>query len=76
MIWENRQLVTDEPVEFEKEPVEVQERGKLPIILEEIIEYTTVTKYEVQKYNTYLKYVHVQRSCTMLSTMKQKQCYA
>ena len=32
---------------------------------------TMVTKYEVQKYNTYLKYIHVQRSCTMLSTMIQ-----
>ena len=36
--------------------------GKLPIILEEIIEYTMVTKYEVQKYNisTYMYNVHVQ----------------
>ena len=32
----NRQLVTDEPVEFEKKPV----AGKLPIVLEESIEHT------------------------------------
>ena len=38
MVGENRQLVTNEPVEFEKEPV----AGKLPIILEEFIEYTLV----------------------------------
>ena len=29
MIRENRQLVTNEPVEFEKEPVEVQDCGKI-----------------------------------------------
>ena len=29
MIGENRQLVTDEPVEFEKQPVEVQDCRKL-----------------------------------------------
>ena len=38
MIGENRQLVADEPVEFEKEPVE----GELPLILEEFIEYTPI----------------------------------
>jgi len=39
MIRENRQLVTDEPVEFEKLAVEVQDCRKLPIILEEFIEH-------------------------------------
>ena len=29
MIGENRQLVTNEPVEFEKLPVEVQDRRKI-----------------------------------------------
>ena len=29
MIEENRQLVTNEPVEFEKTPVEVQDRRKV-----------------------------------------------
>ena len=29
MIGENRQLVTDEPVEFEKKPVEVQDCRKI-----------------------------------------------
>ena len=29
MIGENRQLVTNEPVEFEKYPVEVQDCGKI-----------------------------------------------
>ena len=38
MIGENRQLVINEPVEFKKELVE----GKLPIILEEFIEYTPI----------------------------------
>ena len=38
---ENWPLVTDEPVEFEKELVEVQNSGKLPIILEESMEYTS-----------------------------------
>ena len=37
---ENRPLVTDEPVGFEKQPVEVQDLGKLPTILEESIDYT------------------------------------
>ena len=38
MSGENRQLVTDEPVEFEKEPVEVQDcrKIKLPLILKGI----------------------------------------
>ena len=42
MIGENRQLVTDEPVEFEKEPVEVQDCRKLLIVLEEFIEYNLI----------------------------------
>jgi hypothetical protein len=42
MIGENRQLVTDEPVEFEKEPIEFKTAGILPIILEEFIEYTPI----------------------------------
>jgi hypothetical protein len=29
MIGENRHLVTDEPVEFEKQPVEVQDFGRI-----------------------------------------------
>ena len=43
MIMENRQLVIDEAVEFDKQPVEVQDWGKLPIILEEFIEYTPIS---------------------------------
>ena len=35
---ENRQLVTNEPVEFEKRPVEVQDFGK---ITQEFMEYTS-----------------------------------
>ena len=42
MIGENRQLVTDEPVEFEKQPVEFQDCKKLPIILEKSIKYTPI----------------------------------
>ena len=38
MIGDNRPSVTDEPVEFKNEPVE----GKLPIILEEFIEYSPI----------------------------------
>ena len=33
------------------------------------------TKVQYVPKSTYM-YVHVQRSCTMLRTMKQKQCYA
>ena len=40
MIGKNWQLVTDEPVEFEKWPVEIW--GKLPIILEEMLEFTPI----------------------------------
>ena len=35
---ENRWLVTDEPVEFEELPVEVETSGELPMVLEESIE--------------------------------------
>ena len=42
MIWENRQLVTNEPVDFEKNRLKFKTAGILPIILEEIIEYTPV----------------------------------
>ena len=42
MIEENRQLGRNEPVEFEKQPVEVQDWRKLPIIVEEFIEYTPI----------------------------------
>ena len=38
MIGENRQLVTHEPVEFEKQPVEVQDNMNL----EEFIGYTPI----------------------------------
>ena len=40
MIAENWQLVTDEPVKFEKQPVEVQDCRKFT--LEEYIEYTPI----------------------------------
>ena len=39
---ENWQLVTNEPVEFEKSPGEVQTAGKLSIILEESMEHTSI----------------------------------
>ena len=42
MIRENRQLVTNEPVEFEKEPLEVQGCRKITDLLEQFIEYTRV----------------------------------
>ena len=42
MIRENQQLVKNEPVEFENEPVEVQDCRKLPIILEKFIEYPPI----------------------------------
>ena len=42
MIGENRQLVANEPVEFENNRLKFfKTEGKLPIILEEFIEYTT-----------------------------------
>ena len=37
MIGENRQYVTDEPVEFEKSRLKFKTAGKLPTILEESI---------------------------------------
>ena len=39
---ENGQLVTAEPVEFEKQPVEVKIARKLLTILEEVREYTPI----------------------------------
>ena len=42
MIGENRQLITNEPVEFRNDRLEFKTPGKLPIILEEFIEYTTI----------------------------------
>ena len=42
MIGENRQVVADEPVEFEKKPVELKTVGNLPMILKEFIEYTAI----------------------------------
>jgi hypothetical protein len=38
MIGENRQLVTNEPVEFENNRLKLKIGGKLPIILEDFIE--------------------------------------
>ena len=38
----NRQLVTDEAVEFENNRLKFKSAGKLPIILEEFIEYTPI----------------------------------
>ena len=37
---ENRQLVTDELVDFEKEPIQFKTSRKLPVIVVELIEYT------------------------------------
>ena len=42
MIGENRQLVTNEPVEFENNRLKFKTAGKLPIILEEFVEYTPI----------------------------------
>ena len=42
MIVENRQLVIDKPVEFEKELVEVQDCMKSTDCLEGFIEYTPI----------------------------------
>ena len=39
MIGENRQLVIDEPVEFENNRLNFKTAGRLPTILEEFIEY-------------------------------------
>ena len=42
MIGENRQLVTNEPVEFGNNRLKFKTAGKIPIILEEFIEYTPI----------------------------------
>ena len=42
MIGENRQLVPDEPLEFENNWLKFKIVGKLPIILEESIEYIPI----------------------------------
>ena len=44
MIGETRQLVTNEPVEFENNRLKFKTAGKLPIILEEFVEYTRVIR--------------------------------
>ena len=41
MNGENRLLITNEPVEFDKEPLEVQDSKKFPIIIEESMKYTS-----------------------------------
>ena len=40
MIGENRQLVTNEPVELRNNQLKFKTTRKLPIVLEEFIEYT------------------------------------
>ena len=42
MIGENRQLVTDEPVEFANNRLKLKATRKLPIILEEFMEHTPI----------------------------------
>ena len=42
MNGENQLLVTDEPVEFEEYLVMFETTGKLPIVIEEFIEYTPI----------------------------------
>ena len=42
MIGETRQLVTDEPVEFENNRLKFKTAEKLPIILEEFREHTPI----------------------------------
>ena len=42
MVGGNRQLGTNEPTEFEKQPVEVQDNMKDTDHLEEMIEYTLI----------------------------------
>ena len=54
LFGENRWLVTDEPVEFEKEPVEVGNFRRVPIILEESMEeYTTNEWKQNRKMSTW-----------------------
>ena len=44
MVRENRQLVTDKPVEFEKTPLgRFKTAGKLPIALKEFMDYTQIS---------------------------------
>jgi hypothetical protein len=42
MIGENRQLVTNEPVDLRNNRLKFKTAGELPIILEEFIEYTPI----------------------------------
>ena len=41
MIGENRQLVTDEPVEFEKQPIEIQDFMRITDHSKKIMKYTS-----------------------------------
>ena len=52
MIRENRQLVTDELVELRNNWLNFKTAGKLPIILEEVIEYTPALIKENQRMPT------------------------
>ena len=51
MIGDKRQLVTNEPVEFEKHRLKFKTARKLPIILEEFIEYTQFNKRKPEDVN-------------------------
>ena len=51
MIGEYRQLVTNEPVDFEKKPLEFKSAWKLQIIFEEFIEYTQFIKWKPEDVN-------------------------
>jgi hypothetical protein len=42
MIGENRQLITNEPVESRNNRLKFKAAGKLPIILDEFIEYAPI----------------------------------
>ena len=42
MIGENRELITNELVEFEKSPIEVQDCRIITVIKEEFMEYTPI----------------------------------
>ena len=44
MNGKNRQLVTDEPVEFRNNQLKIKTAGKLPILLEKSIEYSQFNK--------------------------------
>ena len=52
MNGENRPPVTDEPVIFENLPPWVKTSGKLPIILEDSVEHTSLIK-KIRKITTY-----------------------